>query len=95
MRSIGQIRALEVTHGRLRRVNNGWHPHYHVLLFAAAGLDLAAFQDRLAMRWMLESVGFEVDEMFGLSAGPPGEFATVNGYFRARLGEPSSAATRL
>jgi hypothetical protein len=26
---VGQIRALEVTHGQ-----NGWHPHLHVLLFA-------------------------------------------------------------
>ncbi len=29
----GQIRAMEVTHGRKSDVNNGWHPHYHVLLF--------------------------------------------------------------
>ena len=28
---------------------------------------------RLAMRWMLESVGLEVEEIFGLSDGPPGE----------------------
>jgi tRNA (mo5U34)-methyltransferase len=44
---------------------------------------------RLAMRWMLESVGFQIDEMFGLSDGPPGEFPVVNGYFRAKLGEPA------
>ncbi len=43
---------------------------------------------RLAMRWMLESVGLDVVEVFGLSNGPPGEFPTVNGYFRARRGEP-------
>jgi tRNA (mo5U34)-methyltransferase len=48
---------------------------------------------RLAMRWMLESAGFEIDEMFGLSDGPPGEFPTVNGYFRARKGEPAGAST--
>jgi SAM-dependent methyltransferase len=48
---------------------------------------------RLAMRWMLEAVGFEVEELFGLSSGPPGEFATVNGYFRAGRGEPSEFAT--
>lgn len=52
MGCIGQIRALETTHGRLRRVNNGWHPHYHVLLFAAAGIDLQAFQLQLAHRWI-------------------------------------------
>jgi tRNA (mo5U34)-methyltransferase len=48
---------------------------------------------RLAMRWMLESVGFEVEEAFGLSDGPPGEFPTVNGYFRARKGAPAEAST--
>jgi SAM-dependent methyltransferase len=41
---------------------------------------------RLAMRWMLESVGLHVQEVHGLSDGPPGEFATINGYFTARLG---------
>jgi len=48
---------------------------------------------RLAMRWMLESVGFIVDEMFGVSPGPPGEFSTINGYFRARRGEPAQEVT--
>lgn len=52
MGCIGQIRALEATHGRLRDVNNGWHPHYHILLFAAASLDLKDFELRLAGRWM-------------------------------------------
>ena len=28
MGKIGHIKALEVTHGR-----NGWHPHYHILIF--------------------------------------------------------------
>lgn len=35
------------------------------------------------MRQMLEAVGFEVEKTFGVSAGPPGEFPTINGYFRA------------
>jgi tRNA (mo5U34)-methyltransferase len=48
---------------------------------------------RLAMRWMLESAGFEVEEIFGLSDGPPGEFPTVNGYFRVRMGKPAAAST--
>lgn len=56
---IGQIRALEVTHGRLSDLNNGWHPHYHILLFAGIGVDLALFdapqmrdwQVRLYLRW--------------------------------------------
>jgi Replication protein len=30
---VGHIRAWEVTHGRKREVNNGWHPHFHILLF--------------------------------------------------------------
>src|SRR6202043_3916013 len=38
---------------------------------------------RLAMRWMLEVTGFEVEELI-LAEGPRGEFRTLNGYFRAR-----------
>jgi hypothetical protein len=53
MGCVGQVRALEVTHGRLRRVNNGWHPHYHVLLFVRSGLDVKAMQDALFVRWEL------------------------------------------
>ena len=41
---IGQIRALEVTHGRKSAQNNGWHPHYHVLQFGGVGVDLARFE---------------------------------------------------
>jgi hypothetical protein len=56
---IGQIRALEVTHGRKSAQNNGWHPHYHVLQFGGVGVDLALFepiqmqewQVRLYLRW--------------------------------------------
>lgn len=56
---VGQIRALEVTHGRLSDFNNGWHPHYHFLLFAGSGVDLARFDGpqmkdwavRLYLRW--------------------------------------------
>ena len=56
---IGQVRAAEVTHGRKSRSNNGWHPHYHVILFAGAegrciGSDKAKMQDtrvRLYLRW--------------------------------------------
>ena len=39
---IGDIKALEVTHGRLSPSNNGWHPHYHVLQFGGLGEALAA-----------------------------------------------------
>ena len=56
---IGQIRALEVTHGRKSASNNGWHPHYHFLLFAGVNVDLAMFSayhladfsERLYDRW--------------------------------------------
>jgi len=56
---VGQIRALEVTHGRKSALNNGWHPHYHVLQFGGVGVDLARFdavqmkdwQVRLYLRW--------------------------------------------
>lgn len=51
MGCIGSVRALEVTHGRKRAVNNGWHPHYHVLLFVAGGLDLEDFRLPLYERW--------------------------------------------
>ena len=48
---------------------------------------------RLAMRWMLETVGLQVVEEFGLSPGPPGEFPTVNGYIRAVRSEPAAGLT--
>jgi hypothetical protein len=56
---VGQIRALEVTHGRKSEHNNGWHPHYHVLQFGGVGVDLTRFdaasmrdwQVRLYLRW--------------------------------------------
>jgi len=38
----------------------------------------------VVMRQMLESVGFDVMRDLGFSDGPPGQFATINGYFRAR-----------
>ncbi len=52
MGCIGSVRALEVTHGRKREVNNGWHPHYHVLLFVAGGIDLEPFRQKLFERWL-------------------------------------------
>lgn len=47
---IGQIRALEATHGRLSDYNNGWHPHYHFLLFGGVGVDLRV-DDTLRREW--------------------------------------------
>ena len=59
MGTVGQIRALEVTNGRRSAANNGWHPHYHLLMFCGVGVDLARFSpgqmqawaDRLYERW--------------------------------------------
>lgn len=56
---IGQVRALEVTNGRRSANNNGWHPHYHCLMFGGVGgrfsasieADLKDWQARLYMRW--------------------------------------------
>ena len=49
---IGSVRALEVTHGRKRAVNNGWHPHYHILLFVQSGLDLDVLRNAFYQRWL-------------------------------------------
>lgn len=53
MGTVGQIRALEVTHGRLSPQNNGWHPHYHVLMFQGSGIDLARFEPVQMMDWQV------------------------------------------
>ena len=47
MGAIGTIRAMEVTHGDA----NGWHPHYHILVFARAGVDLLDMASRGAAIW--------------------------------------------
>jgi len=48
---VGQIRALEVTHGRKSERNNGWHPHYHLLLFSGAGVALGTFTAHQVKQW--------------------------------------------
>jgi len=40
MGELGRIRAFEVTHGR-KGTNNGWHPHFHFLMFTAVSADAA------------------------------------------------------
>jgi SAM-dependent methyltransferase len=47
---------------------------------------------RLAMRWMLEAAGFAVEEEFGISEGPRGEFPVITGYYRATRSTPPSHA---
>jgi len=46
MGCIGGIRAWEVTHG-----NNGFHPHFHIILFTFAGLDLLGLEDQFYSLW--------------------------------------------
>lgn len=50
---------------------------------------------RLAMRWMLESAGLEVRRQLPVHDGPPGEFATINGYFECGPADPAPHATRV
>lgn len=47
----GRITALEVTHGV-----NGWHPHYHILLFVEHQIDIFALQNELASIWQSSCV---------------------------------------
>jgi tRNA (mo5U34)-methyltransferase len=48
---------------------------------------------RLALRWILETSGFDVEGEFGEAPGPPGEFQTVNGYLRAARTERPPASS--
>lgn len=48
---------------------------------------------RLALRWMVEAVGFEITGEFAQQDGPPGEFATVSGYIEAVPASPSPVLT--
>jgi len=52
----------------------------------------------IEMQRMLESVGFDVEKEFGRAGGPPGQFETINGYFKAvrsdRRGASASANSR-
>lgn len=43
---VGTIRAWEVTHGE-----NGFHPHFHILLFVRAGLDLESIEGSFHSMW--------------------------------------------
>jgi len=51
---VGQIRAWEVTQGRKREINNGWHPHFHILLFLErelSPLELNQVETELYRAW--------------------------------------------
>lgn len=46
---VGDIRTLEVTYGE-----NGWHPHFHILLFTKSvlnDLELISLQENLLLQW--------------------------------------------
>lgn len=43
---VGHIIASEVTHGV-----NGWHPHYHILLFFSGHINEKALQSFIALQW--------------------------------------------
>ena len=43
---VGTVRAWEVTHGA-----NGWHPHFHLLLFVRSGLNLSDLRQRCYALW--------------------------------------------
>lgn len=50
---VGNIRALEVTYGK-----NGWHPHFHILLFTEKNIDaeLDEFKKYLLSHWQAACV---------------------------------------
>jgi hypothetical protein len=58
----GSARALETTYGE-----NGWHPHYHELLFVS-GLVADDFEQVLKTRWLeaVQKVGGYADDLHGL-----------------------------
>ena len=45
--AVGTVRVLEVTHGV-----NGWHPHFHILVFARSGLDLDDCRSAFFRLWL-------------------------------------------
>lgn len=63
---VGFIRSLEVTHGA-----NGWHFHYHELLFLRPGYDLDALRAFYSQEWAAAVVvagGRALSERHGLDA---------------------------
>jgi hypothetical protein len=49
---VGHVRAWEVTHGRLRAVSHGWHPHFHILLFLDRPIEhLPSVESALYVHW--------------------------------------------
>lgn len=57
---VGHITATEVTHG-----DNGWHPHYHILLFFKKPINSKALRNFLASCWQncCEKSGLKVPSL--------------------------------
>ena len=57
---VGHITATEVTHGV-----NGWHPHYHILLFFKKPINSKVLRDFLALCWQncCEKSGLKVPSL--------------------------------
>jgi hypothetical protein len=53
LQTVGTVRALETTHGA-----NGWHPHFHVLIFCASGVDRDQARQRFYDLWSAACVKF-------------------------------------
>lgn len=48
---VGTIRAIEVTHGLHSKVNNGFHPHFHILLFIESSITPSEVQALYTPLW--------------------------------------------
>lgn len=44
---VGHVKVLEVTYGK-----NGWHPHYHVLLFVKCDISVEEIEELFAEKWI-------------------------------------------
>lgn len=61
---VGEVRCLEVTHG-----SNGWHPHFHLLLFFRSNKDVRNVKRQVLEMWQsaCESVGLDAPNNHGVS----------------------------
>lgn len=77
----GTIRLLEVTNGA-----QGWHPHFHVLLFTGSQLTTtarAALRDSIASRWSraIVKAGYrQIHDVHGVDIRPVYDAAGIAGY---------------
>ena len=57
---VGHITASEVTHGV-----NGWHPHFHILLFFKNSINYKALQSFIALQWQhcCKKAGLKIPSM--------------------------------